>query len=42
MKKDEEAAEKFANDYVIGKYEGLHKMTLDALEQQEKQQEKGR
>ena len=42
MKKYEEAAEKFANDYVIGKYEGLHKMTLDALEQQEKQQEKGR
>ena len=37
-----EEAEKFANDYVIGKYEGLHKMTLDALEQQEKQQEKGR
>lgn len=34
-----EEAEKFANDYVIGKYEGLHKMTLDALEQQK---EKGR
>ena len=39
-----EEAEKFANDYVIGKYEGLHKMTLDALEIEnfEKQQEKGR
>lgn len=34
-----EEAEKFANDYVIGKYEGLHEMTLDALEQQK---EKGR
>jgi hypothetical protein len=34
-----EEAEKFANDYVIGKYEELHKMTLDALEQQK---EKGR
>ena len=30
-----EEAEKFANDYVIGKYEGLHKMTLDALESQQ-------
>lgn len=26
-----EEAEKFANDYVIGKYEATHKMTLDAL-----------
>ena len=31
-----EEAEIFAKNYVIGKYEGLHKRTLDALKQQAK------
>lgn len=37
-----EEAEKFANDYVIGKYEATHNMTLDALENFEKQDTRGR
>ena len=35
-----EEAEILANNYVIEKYEGLHKRTLDALEQQAKASER--